>query len=82
MKFKEKVSTLLLENYSITSITTILEKSSKSISNTISRIKRKHNIPLPTISPKLGCSFKITKRTKRAINRDLTRSPKKQISVL
>ena len=77
MKFKEKVSTLLLENYSITSITTILEKSSKSISNTICRIKRKHNVPLPTISSKLGYFFKLTKRTKRAINKDLTRSPKK-----
>jgi len=76
-EFKEKVSTLLLESYSITSICTILEKSSKSIYNTISRIKRKNNIPLPTISSKLGCSFKITKRTKRAINRDLTRSSKK-----
>ena len=76
-KFKEKVSTLLLEDYSITSISTILEKSSKSIYNTISRIKRKNNTPLPTISSKLGYSFKITKRTKRAINRDLTRSPKK-----
>jgi len=75
-KFKEKVSTLLLEDYSITSISTILEKSSKSIYNTISRIKRKNNTPLPTISSKLGYSFKITKRTKRAINRDLTRSPK------
>ena len=77
LKFEEKVSTLLLENYSITSISTILDKPSKSIYNTISRIKRKNNIPLPTISPKVGPSFKITKRTKRAINRDLTRSPKK-----
>ena len=31
----------------------------------------------PTISSKVGHSFKITKRTKRASNRDLTRSPKK-----
>ena len=76
-KFEEKVSTLLLENNSITSISTILEKPSKSIYNTISRIKRKNNTLLPTISPKVGPSFKITKRTKRAINRDLTRSPKK-----
>jgi len=70
LKCKEKVSTLLLEDYFITSISTILEKSSKSIYNTISRIKRKNNIPLPTINSKLGCSFKITKRTKRAINKD------------
>jgi len=71
------VSTLLLQNNSITSISAILEKSSKSIYNTISCIKRKINIPLPTISCKLGCSFKITKRTKRAINRNLSRSSKK-----
>ena len=77
LEFKEKVSTLLLENNSITSISTILEKPSKSIYNTISCIKRKNNIPLPTISSKVGSSFKITKRTKRAINRDLTSSPKK-----
>jgi len=76
-KYEQEVLSLLLENYSISSISTTLDRPSSSISNTIKRIKRKNNTPLPTISPKLGPSFKITKRTKRAINRDLTRSPKK-----
>ena len=76
-KYEQKVFSLLLENNSISSISTALDRPSSSISNAIKRIKRKNNTPLPTISPKLGRSFKITKRTKRAINRDLTRSPKK-----
>ena len=77
-KYEQKVFSLLLENNSISSISTTLDRPSSSISNAIKRIKRKNNTPLPTISPKVGPSFKITKRTKRAINRDLTRSPKKK----
>ena len=76
LKYKQEVLSLLLEHYSITFIGTTLDRPSSSISNTIKRIKRKNYTPLPTISSKLGSFFKITKRTKRAINRDLTRSSK------
>jgi transposase len=75
--FEQQVNTLLLKNISTSSIRTILDRPSSSISNTITRIKKKNNAIPPTIKPKVGRSFKITKRTKRAINRDLTRSSKK-----
>jgi transposase len=75
--FEEEVNTLYLQNKSISSISTTLEKSSRSITNTLYRIKQKNKAILPTLHPKLGRPTKITKRIKTIVNRDLTRSPKK-----
>ena len=75
--FEKDINTLYLQNKSISSISTTLEKSSRSITNTLYRIKQKNKASLPTLQPKLGRPIKITKRIKTIINRDLIRSPKK-----
>jgi transposase len=76
-KFEQQVNALLLENKLTSSISSTLDRPSRSITNAISRIKKKNSSIIPTTKPKLGRPTKITKNTKRAINRDLTRSPKK-----
>ena len=63
-KFKKEVNTLYLQNKSISSISTTLEKSSRSITNTLYRIKQKNKAILPTLQPKLGRPTKITKEQK------------------
>ena len=75
-KFEKEVNTLYLQNKLISSISTTLEKSSRSITNTLYRIEQKNKAILPTLQPKLGRPTKILKRTKTIVNRDLTRSPK------
>ena len=75
--FEEQVNSLQEENNSITTISTILRKPSKSIYNTLQRIKKKKNNSLLLETPKTPRVSKITKRVKRVINRDLTRSLKK-----
>jgi transposase len=74
---ENQVNSLLEENNSISTISTILLKPSKSIYNTIQRIKKKKSNSLLLETPKTPRVSKITKRVKRVINRDLTRSPKK-----
>jgi hypothetical protein len=54
-----------------------LEKSSRSITNTLYCIKQKNKAILPTLQPKLDRPTKNTKRQKTIVNRDLTRGPKK-----
>ena len=78
LKLETQVLSLLEANIEVSTITTILKKTPKSITNTIQRIKRKKNIKTilkPTIisRPKL-----VLARTIRSINRDLSRSPKKK----
>jgi hypothetical protein len=76
-KFETEVHTLYLQNKSISSISTTLENSSHSITNTLYRSKQKNKTILSNLQRKLGRPTKITKRIKTLVNRDLTRSPKK-----
>ena len=76
--FEEKISNFLEENKLISTISNILNKPTKSIYNAIQRIKTKENTILTIKKVKTGRISKISPRTKRAINRDLTRSPKKE----
>jgi len=74
-----KVNLLLEANTSINIISKILKKSSKSIYNTIQRINKKKKLNYPILNRvKRGRIKKISPREKRVINRDLTRSPKKE----
>ena len=76
--FKEKISTLLKDNYTIPTISDILKKPTKSIYNAIQRIKTKEKTIFNLKKVNSSRISKISPRTKRAINRDLTRSPKKE----
>ena len=79
LKLELKVNHLLEVNTSIPTISSILEKPLSSIYNTISRIKKKKKLKDPILNRvKRGKVKKITPRTKKVINRDLTRSPKKE----
>jgi len=74
-----KVNLLLEANTSINIMSKILKKSSKSIYNTIQRINNKKKLNYPILNRvKRGKIKKISSREKRVINRDLTRSPKKE----
>jgi len=74
-----KVNLLLEANTSINIISKILKKSSKSIYNTIKCINKKKKINYSILNRvKKGRIKKISSREKRVINRDLTRSPKKE----
>ena len=74
-----KVNLLLEANTSINIISKILKKSSKSIYNTIQRINKKKKLNYPILNRvKRGRIKRISPREKRVINRDLTRSPKKE----
>ena len=68
LKFKKEVNTLYLQNKLISSISTTLEMSSRSITNTLYRIKQKNKAILPTLQLKLGRPTKIIKRIKTIIN--------------
>ena len=76
-KYEEQVYTLSLQQHSTSAISTILEKSSRSITDAIQRIKKKKNTSATLSKPKLGRPSKISKRATRVVNRDLERSPKK-----
>jgi hypothetical protein len=78
LKLKSKVKLLLKAKTSISIISTTLNKSKKSIYNTIQRIKNKEKDNSIIKRVKLGRISKITLRDKRVINRDLIRSPKKE----
>ena len=74
-----KVNLLLEANTSISTISTILKKPRESIYNTIKRINRKKQANNSILNRvKKGRIDKLSPREKRAINRDLTRSPKKE----
>lgn len=77
-KFEAEVDRLLNADISIKNIINYYKKPPQSIYNAIKRIKKKKN----NISQQEGASrgriSKVSPRTKRAINRDITRSPKKQ----
>ena len=78
-KLELKINLLLEANTSISTISSTLKKPLSSIYNTISRIKKKKKLKDPILNRvKRGRVKKITSRAKRVINRDLTRSPKKE----
>lgn len=76
--FKEKVFTLLNSNYTIKTISNMLNKPTTSIYNAISRIKKKEKTIFSLKKINNSRISKISPRTKRAINRALTRSRKKE----
>ena len=76
-KFEKEVYTLSLQQLSTSTISTILEKPSRSIIDALQRIKKKKNTSTTSLKPKLGRPSKISKRATRVVNRDLERSPKK-----
>lgn len=75
---EEKVNSFLEAKTSISIISNILKKSEKSIYNTIQRINKKKNNKTILNKVKKGRVSKLSLRDKRVINRDLTRSPKKE----
>jgi transposase len=77
-KFESEVNLLLEAKTTTSIIATTLKKSLKSIKNTQQRIKRKKENSFNLERARKGPISKITPRTKRVINRDLTRSPKKE----
>lgn len=77
LKLKNNVQLLLETNTSIKNISIILKKTPRSITNTIQRIKQKKEKNLNIKKIKKGRIEKLSSREKRAINRDLTKSPKK-----
>lgn len=77
-KLETQVLPLLEANLSTITIANILKKTAKSIQNTLYRIKQKNNNNTQSKTPKNGRPKSISQRTTRSINRDLTRSPKKE----
>ena len=76
---ESKVDLLLEANTSISTISTTLKKPRESIYNTIKYINRKKKANNSILNRvKKGRIDKLSPREKRAINRDLTRSPKKE----
>jgi hypothetical protein len=75
--FETEISRLLDAKIAIKNIITLLNKPSKAIYNAIYRIKRKKKDKNLPKRASLGPVTKVTKRARRAFNRDLTRSPKK-----
>jgi len=79
LKLESKINLLLEANTSISTISSTLEKPLSSIYNTILYIKKKKKLKDPILNRvKRGRVKKITPRAKKVINRDLTRSPKKE----
>jgi transposase len=72
-----EISRLLDAKIAIKNISTLLNKPSRAIYDAIYRIKKKKKEKNLEKRASAGRVSKSTKRTKRAINRDLTRSPKK-----
>jgi hypothetical protein len=81
-KFKSKVNLLLEAKTPTFIITTTLKKSLKSIKNTQQRIKRKKENSFSLERVRNRRIPKTTSRDKRVINRDLTRSSKKENKTL
>jgi transposase len=75
--FETEISRLLDADIAINNIITLLNKPSKAIYNAIYRIKKKKKEKNLPKRASLGPVIKVSKRAKRAVNRDLTRSPKK-----
>ena len=74
--FEDKVNLLIEASTSINTISTSLNKPIRSIYDAIYRIKKKkEDFNIKRVSR--GRIEKLSSRDKRAINRDLTRSPKK-----
>ena len=76
-KFEQNVNLLYLANTSLSTISTILNKDYKSIKNALNRIRRKLSNSTPIKRVNRGRITKLSPRTKRQLNRDLERSPKK-----
>ena len=76
-KFEQNVYLLHSANTPISTIVSILKKNSISINNALYRIKKKLTNPPPIKRVNRGRISKVSLRTKRQINRDLERSPKK-----
>ena len=72
-----EISRLLDAKIAIKNISTLLNKPPRAIYDAIYRIKKKKKEKNLEKRASIGRVSKSTKRTKRAINRDLTRSPKK-----
>jgi hypothetical protein len=77
-KLESEVYLLLKAKTPISTIISTLEKSRKTIENTIQRINKKEKEDYNIERVKVGRVTKTSTREKRVINRDLTRSPKKE----
>ena len=80
-KFSEletEISRLLNAKIAPKNIIITLNKSPKTIYDAIYRIKKKKKLKIQLERASKGRVSKTSTRAKRAINRDLTRSPKKQ----
>ena len=75
--YKNQVQLLLEAKTSISIISSTLKRSNQSIYNTIRRIKKKKEEINTLERVRKERIEKLSSRDKRAINRDLTRSPKK-----
>ena len=75
--FESEVSHFLEANISIKDIIKYFKKPSRSIYDAIYRIKKKKKDLNIQERARKGRISKVSSRTRRAINRDITRSPKK-----
>jgi transposase len=76
-KLEAEISRLLDAKIAIKNIISLLNKPPRTIYDAIYRIKKKKKEKNKPGTANLGPVLKVTKRAKRVINRDLTRSPKK-----
>jgi transposase len=76
-KLEAEISRLLDAKIAIKNIISLLNKPLRTIYDAIDRIKKKKKEKNKPETASLGPVLKVTKRAKRVINRDLTRSPKK-----
>jgi transposase len=76
-KLEAEISRLLDANIAIKNIIRLPNKLPRTIYDAIYRIKKKKKEENKLETASLGPVLKVTKRAKRVINRDLTRSPKK-----
>ena len=76
-KFESQVNLLYTSNTPLSTISTILNKDYKSIKNALNRIRKKLSNPPSIKRVNKGRITKLSPRTKRQLNRDLERSPKK-----
>ena len=74
-KLEAEVDLLLRANNSPSTIISTLKRSSKTIYNTISRVKKKKDNISPLSRVKASRVSKLSSREKRVILRDLERSP-------
>ena len=76
-KFESQINQFLNSNIPIKNIVKYFQKDPKSIYNAINRIKKKKNNILVQERDRRGRISKISQRAIRALNRDITRSPRK-----